>query len=457
MIDGQNISDNRLHHMLANYLDDHKNNPRLDMLKGIKLCGSQLITKNASHAVEIYANSKDAHFFGTATCHSAWACPRCTAKVMAEKGARIACLIDALAKKGLYAFMLTFTLPHTDNMTCTQAFDVLQATWRMFSRDGNNAKKADGKANGIFGIFRAHFNIRYFVRVFEFTWGNAHGWHPHIHALFFTQKENFNELLNWEDKLTDRWIDCAKTCHLKLLNGHYKQSKFVRINNKGLNTGKKGGSKETWRLRKETTPQSIFISQLYADYKRRPVTGHRAVYFSRDNKGKVKIEKSSRYICGWGANSELTREGFKDNHVMGGRFSPFEMLKLAQEAKSKTIREHWLKLFIEYALATRGYRRCCFSPNAGKIIEEYMKTNDYIELFKKNNMDRAREDYQKVFWFNAAQWSHILNCETKNDDIRSKLLELAIKSHPERRIIKFLAAYGIDVSKNAEIYEFETA
>ena len=447
MLDAANISDNRVHFMLASHIKNSSNGLTAK-LKGIKLCGTKAMHIPTSHTVEVRANEKDAHFFGTMTCHSAWACPRCTSKVMAEKSVRIACLIDALAKQGLRAFMLTFTLPHTDGMTCEQAFDVLQATWRMFSRDGNRAQNSQSKSLGAYGQFRNKFAIKHFVRVFEFTWGDAHGWHPHIHALFWTQEKNFDALLEWEDKLTDRWLHCAKLCHLNLLLGNFKRSKFVRVNRGNAD----GNRADTLMKTHADSDKVAFLNQLYADYKRRPVTGHRAVYFSRDNKGNVRRESSSHYISGWGSNTELTREQFKDKHAMEGRYSPFEMLKLAEKANSKAVKEHWLNLFCDYAIATRGYKRVCFSPNCGKIIEDFMKSNDYIFKYLKKNTEQATE-YQKVFWFNGQQWLDIMTCENNfTTDIRTHILKLATKKDCWRLIVDYLAAFGIDVSKNTLSY-----
>lgn len=435
-----NISDNRLHFKLASYLKKFENG-RTAKLKGLKLCGSKVMNVPTSHAVEVLASEDDAHFFGTTTCHSAWACPRCTAKVMAAKSTRIACLIDALAKQHLRAFMLTFTLPHTDSMTCEQAFDVLQATWRMFSRDGNKAKNSQNKAQGTYGQFREKFGIRYFVRVFEFTWGDAHGWHPHIHALFWTHEDNFGDLLEWENKLTDRWIHCAKVAHLHMLRGDFVKSKFRRA---VLNCKKE---------KRELTPEQIsFVNNLYADYKRRPVTGHRAVYFSRDNKGRVKVESSSHYISGWGANSELTRENLKDKHAMGGRYSPFEMLNLAVKATTAEVAKHWFNLFIEYALTTVGHRRCCFAPGCNEIIDEYQKTEDYLITFQKK-ITESVPVFKKVFWFNAKQWSDILTCENCTTDIRSEILKLALQRDCQRRIADYLLLFGIDVRENMDAFD----
>ena len=469
MLDVANISDNRMHFMLASYIKSA--NGLTAKLKGIKLCGSKAMNIATSHVVDVLANEKDAHFFGTMTCHSAWACPRCTSRVMAEKSVRIACLIDALAKQGLRAFMLTFTLPHTDSMTCEQAFDVLQATWRMFSKDGNRAKNSQNKSLTAYGQFRNKFAIKHVVRVYEFTWGDANGWHPHIHALLWTPEKDLNALLEWENILTDRWIDCAKHCHLKLLRGEYCRGKFVRVKSRTatrielVERAKESPSDSTLgsgrgfsQIGQQTRMDDFdrdsrdssridFISQLYADYKRRPVTGHRAVYFSRDKKGNVRRESSSRYISGWGSNTELTREQFKTNHAMEGRYSPFEMLELAAKAESKAVKEHWLKLFCDYAVATRGHRRVCFSPNCGKIIEEFMKSNDYIFKYLKKNTGAT--EYQKVFWFSGQQWLDIMTCENDfTTDIRTHILELATKKDCWRLIVAYMEAFGIDVSKN---------
>lgn len=484
----ETISDSRLHRMLAAHLKKSVNG-RTAKLTGIRLCGSQVMHfQGMAHNVYVTSNGENASFFGTTQCHSAWACPRCTAKVMAEKAAKIACLIDAQATwNNEYAFMLTFTLPHENFMSCMEAFQVLMETWRMFNRVAK-AKNSKGKSQGAWGEFREKFGIKYMVRVYEATWGDAHGWHPHIHALFWTKPNNFKDLLAYEDKLTDLWLHCAVQCHAKIVEKMARdafkvdmgakaiQELLRKIDLDSLSTQLREELKPLMKRKKFRADERLKVveafsksgnkpdmdnfdcysryyartasqlEQLYADYKRRPVTGHRAVYFSRDNNGNVRRESSSRYISGWGANSELTRSQMKTAHVMDGRYTPFEMLKLAYEAKDPAVKEQWLDRFVDYALATFKHRRCQFSQNCGKLIRKWQESEEYIQVFKKKFMDKETAMWKTVYWFSEKQWLNVLATEEVIPDLREQVLKLACEENARDKICEYLWRCGLEVN-----------
>ena len=261
-----------------------------DKIPNIYHCGSQVIKQLGSQpAVFIMKNDKnEVRTFGHTSCHSAWACPKCTAKVMAQKGVDIGSAIDALAKqKKLYAFMITFTIPHTKTMTAEESLTILQKTWRQFSRGGAKHYKRtrtytrnkdqtkrrhpnckDKEETTItyndfrnpLNKMRTELNIKYFVKVYEFTWSDDNSWHPHIHALFWTHKDNFDKILNYQDKLFEHW----------------------------------------WKSAKEQTAKTInrdFAEELYTDWRKEPITGHRSVFISTNKEGKVIKQSSSMYIC----------------------------------------------------------------------------------------------------------------------------------------------------------------
>ena len=231
------VQDHRLLSFLQRYISITQNDDIKRKLKGIIYCGSQAITLPAEYpAVYVLKNdeTQEARITNIMTCHSAWCCPRCSARVMGEKGARIAAAIDALAKwEKLYPMMITFTLPHTSKMSCNETYTILLNTWHRFMRDGKRTQKRtytlktsigetqnksykNGKGNGtkskfdkrsvgkagetreyivhssIWSKFRTELNIKHFVRSYEFTWGE-NSWHPHIHALFWTHEKNFKK------------------------------------------------------------------------------------------------------------------------------------------------------------------------------------------------------------------------------------------------------------------------
>lgn len=440
----EEISNSRLHTKLKRYINTH--GTLKQQLPNIYYCGSRVIhAMGHEPAVFLLANeNNDVRTFGIATCHSAWACPKCTAKVMAKKGTDIACMIDLQAKwYNKYAFMLTFTLPHTANMSCSETFQILCDTWRMFIRAGNCKTRAkseytlkltegekntrggvaakNGKAgdikryqcgNDLYGKFREDLDIKFHVKVYEFTWGK-NSWHPHIHALFWTDKKNFTEdhITEHIQGMNDRWWHCAKFCTEKL---HGKE----------------------------------FTDNLYTDWRKK----HNGITLSTDNNGKPRIQESSHYIAGWSGDSELTKGTSNYKQAQNGHYTPFQIME-----KTETDPEHWedwMKLYIEYALTTRTKRRVEWSKPRGVsingLITKWKKTNDYIELVKKKVSEKAHE-WRTVYWFSEKQWSAICWLDLTTE--QQIITEILTRATDKDLLEEYLQLIGIPLTKRRHSLE----
>lgn len=415
MIKTDNYSDNHLRSMLQKYLTkNHRNNPKT---KNLRLCGSQVIKQIGTlPACFLISNGQQVRFFGVTSCHSSWACPTCTPKQMAQYGAKIANLIDAMEtwyKKS--AFMMTLTMPHTNHLSCKESLDVLQNAWRRFARSGNHKDHTDlrrdatgqkRRGNDPLAKMREELNIRHFVKVIECNWGEKSGWHPHIHMLMWVDKADLQKVANYEELLLDRWWTCCKLATKSVLKDRFHEKS---------------------------------IDQFYADWRKYPKTGHRSLFISKTDDGKIRAEKSSHYITGWGGDNEIT-QGY---HKLGrnGHYSPFQLLQKHLETKD----DKWIELYVEFAQATHGKRRVQFS-NSGlnTIIQKWRMSNEYIEAFKKKAMDKAQETWKVVAWFTEKQWSFISAFDAmSNDYIKSTILKLATKPNAKKLIAQFLAKYGI--------------
>ena len=409
------ISDYKQQRMVKNFISDCGLSTN-QKLKNVYLCGTGTIKpKGMVPAVFIMkdqnAEENKHKFFGQLTCRSAWACPTCTAKIMGKKGADIACLIDALAKRQKrYACMITFTIPHTEGMSCKQTFDLLLATWRKFARGNkthttkhytlkNNlnevSKKGGRKGVGEkglkktyqvgfneYGNFREELNINHTIKVYEFTWGE-NSWHPHIHALFWIPEEKFDSATKYERSLAKRWWHCAKSTCLSLY-----------------------GEKLT--------------NKLFPDWK---LQYHSGLYISKDKDNKPIKQSSSHYITGWTGDQELTKSCYKN--ARKNHYTPFNMLDLAQKATNPTEKNKWLALFIEYAMAVHKHRRVEFSKNTGESIKQlitnWKKSNDYVSYYKKKD---TQQKMKMVYWFHEKQWLLISFLEkTTKQPIRATILE----------------------------------
>lgn len=417
----RNISDNRMHTAFKNYL--RRTNQHKFLLKGIYLCGSSINPIGQGTALQ--TDGKDSRFTNLIRCHSAWACPHCTARVMAMKGTDIACAIDALSTwYNQKAFMVTFTIPHYAYMSCAESFAVLKDTWRRFSRQGNhkgrkssytlklssgekntrggnarvNSLKGDVvhyiKGNDPYGAFREDLLITHNVRVYEFTYSHENGWHPHLHVLFWVPKQNWNKVLAYEDNLVARWWICLEQALVKVWHTEFMRNKPVE-------------------LLKE------LAKRYCADWKKAPITGHKAVYFSRNKDGSLKQTCSSLYISGWGGDAETSAEINKKSSE--GHYTPFQILENAMSDKEHS--NMWFGLYTEYAKATRSSRRVEFSSRSGltKIIDKWKQTQKYIETFQKKSTQKAQE-FKTVYWFSKEQWYDVCVLDETNNVIETLLI-----------------------------------
>jgi len=433
----QFIANSRLQTMWKRHLF---NTMAYKKLKNLYYCGSQIINlPNTKSAAFVVSDGRTAKFTNVTKCHSSWACPVCTARTMGEYANRIACALDALYKnERLQACMITFTMPHNRYMSCEDSIQILKRTWNYFALKGQVHKnytikrgpragqkvvyQLDG-LTGKWATFKHELGIKHFIKVYEFTWGPHNGWHPHIHLLAWVPKKNFSQLLKYEQGLRDSWWHA-----LKRQATNYWLSKCPEA---------------------DADTKNLITEEIRTYYNSYQALPQPPVYISKEN-GKPVVQKSARYICGWGADSELA--GQFNKHAAAGHFNPQQLLEEAYNNPNK--RKYYLDIYTEYALATFSKRRVAFS-NTGlnKIIDDYKKTNDYILLFKKKFTDLATgiQRQKIVAWFNESQWLQICFYEdTTRPYIKAEILSLARAPNALELITNYLMLLEIDISKNGK-------
>lgn len=384
-------------------------------LKSQSSCGARTLNLPAIRpGIVVMANSKHSALWGFQHCFNAWACPECSAVVMSRYSTNIACAIEALKKQGQVAFMVTLGIPHTHRMSCKQAFEILQRTWANFIHHGNKHHKSAN--NDAFSNFCAEVNCTYRIRVCEMTWGQHNGWNPHYHCLFFVDEKHLQDVLKWQKRLSDSWKHFARKNTLKVLAddpNFYDLENYIDI---------------------------LYERQLWNE---RP-----AFYISTDKKGKVIKQTSSLYICGWGADDELT--GLKRKKAHKNRLTPIQILEKSMKATDEKIRIKYAKLYREFALATIKKQRMCMSNGLRMLITEYKKTHDYIELYKKklSESPTAKEPMKVICWFTTKQWSDISELENLNDCIVPEILQRARLPDGKKLIEEYLLDYGVDIRDN---------
>lgn len=421
------VADNRLAVMLQNYLEKDKSRMRL---KNLRLCGSRVIhNEHWVPSVFVMYNGKNAHLFGNSFCHNPWACPRCAPQVMAKYGNRIACAIDALQKwHNQVAIMITFTLPHIKSMSADDAFTILRNTWHAFVKGGmqkgrirhyTTKKTGEHKiyhvGDNAYGKFREQLGIKHNVRVYEFTYGEEFGWHPHIHALYWVPRKNLDKVLDYEQQLMDLWWNHAKNQAAKFFKKSYPND-----------------------------PDKVkeIINSIYNDRKKQSKE-HKTLYISLDEHGKPRIQKSSHYIAGWNANAEMTSRGKTANN---GHMTPRQILEKAHDEPEH--RDELLKLYVEYANAVRNHKRFQFSKTGmNELINKWKLTEAYYETLKKKAMDAGTEPFRIIVWFTEKQWLEIFTLN-KTHHLIPKILAMAHQPNGKELIERLLLEFGIDITKN---------
>lgn len=123
-----------------------------------------------------WSEGRPAHWSGLERCASIWACPVCSAVIRHGRALEIQEAADRWAVVGGGVLMLTLTQQHTAEDALEDTLDRILSGWRDLQM--HRGFKALKKRLGVQGI----------IRSVEVTWSWSNGWHPHAHALLFTEQ-----------------------------------------------------------------------------------------------------------------------------------------------------------------------------------------------------------------------------------------------------------------------------
>lgn len=115
-------------------------------------------------------------YSGLSSCGSVWLCPVCAAKIAEQRRIDVRDTIRAHRAAGGSIRMATFTIPHNRIQTASELRSLVANGWRKVQ--GGKKWIAAKTAAGVVGS----------VRALEVTHG-GNGWHPHLHVLFFIEKD----------------------------------------------------------------------------------------------------------------------------------------------------------------------------------------------------------------------------------------------------------------------------
>lgn len=149
--------------------------------------------------VSVHSDGQFAHFSGTERCGSIHACPVCSAVIRSERAREISQAVEAHQAAGGSILFVTLTIRHDRDDSLKQSLDAVLGSWRKLLQ--GSAWVGSRSRQGA----RESYRVSGYVRSTEVTYG-ANGWHPHIHALFFTDdKLSGTEVEAFGDEVHTRW------------------------------------------------------------------------------------------------------------------------------------------------------------------------------------------------------------------------------------------------------------
>lgn len=141
-------------------------------------------------------------FSGVCTCGSVWACPVCSAKVMARRALEIGGAVAAWQSQGpeFQVLFATFTMSHHKGQRLDYLWGSLSGAWHKVV--GGKGWLTDKARHGIAG----------WCRVVEVTDG-PNGWHVHVHALLFIRSASV-DVADLHGRMFGRWSRALVRCGL---------------------------------------------------------------------------------------------------------------------------------------------------------------------------------------------------------------------------------------------------
>ena len=147
-----------------------------DLLPGFAVRRCQHRIAYGREGVDVFSDTTGrAWLEGAVPCQSVWTCPSCAARIADARAEDVQGYIDAALSKGHGVALVTLTFAH-------QKTDLLSATAAAFSKALKVFKSGRAAA-----ALREKWGILGEIRAVEVTHG-ANGWHPHSHAILFTDK-----------------------------------------------------------------------------------------------------------------------------------------------------------------------------------------------------------------------------------------------------------------------------
>lgn len=327
-----------------------------------RICGCHTFRVPGSDvSLRINKTDKTVFYSGLQTCGSVWACPVCARKITQGRADEIRQAIDIFKnrKPGGFVGMLTLTIPHDKG----QSFETVRDRLQKGLRDMKRAKSRRRRTWGDLGVFHTITGI-------EPVYAERNGWHIHYHILVFF--ESAPDLADIKGVIVDEWI---------------------RYAGQGLSEKKKADMADHAVDLVPVKSWNDYLTKL----------------------SQQKASDSEIALCrqafknSWQINHEIALAHVKKGRT--GSLSPFDMLRLIASLSPfdpdyKRVRDHYEKLFYEYAQAQKGRRYVYFS----KGFKEWLglADKDDSEILTEQEAKEMKES-EHVATIPAAEWQEILS------------------------------------------------
>jgi hypothetical protein len=162
----------------------------------VSLCLRRLVPTRPLVDLFYAPASSSAHYGGLQVCGSVWLCPVCSAKISERRRVELTTGVNNwYAQQGERRILLvTFTLSH-------QKQDNLSTVLRALKKARSLLVSGRWAAS-----FAAEHSIVGTIRSLEVTYGE-NGWHPHLHVLYFFDREV--SIIKFEESIKARWSACV--------------------------------------------------------------------------------------------------------------------------------------------------------------------------------------------------------------------------------------------------------
>lgn len=194
-------------------------------------------------AVEVWAKQGvvlPGHFHGLQTCALSWLCSVCAPKIAERRAGEIEGAMAVCKAQCGQILMPTFTAPHTRMDRLADTLDAIK-----------NARRLMGMTRA-YKQLTASLDLGGRITATEITHGEANGWHPHFHELWFFDRAGV-DVAALELDLYRMWRDACLKCGLG--EPSRRHGVVVQDGSKAAHYVSKMGNKE-WSLSDEIAKAS---------------------------------------------------------------------------------------------------------------------------------------------------------------------------------------------------------